>query len=168
MVDATLKDTTTVPVSSHSKTITSNFVENEVGILWLEVVQAFLDDMIAIQVLNEADYVSRQSMLDGLNLVPVHCWVNSRSATSAYLFGHRDVLDHLLQGTSAVLVERNLDHVRGGIVDEFGALIVVAVFEKFLAQIIAERICWCQLKKTSSIGIFADQSSTRQYDPWFP
>ena len=79
--------------------------------------------MIAVQVLNQLHHVVLESIYDRLNL----------------LRGGQ-MLDHLLQGTSAVLVERNVDHLRCGAVDEDGALAVIAMLEELLAKVVAKWI----------------------------
>jgi hypothetical protein len=56
------------------------------------------------------------------------------------LLGGRDEFDHLLQGARSMLVQSNLDQRRSGVVNKGITLLIVGVFKKLLAQIVAERI----------------------------
>lgn len=123
MIDTALEHTASMAVSANSDNVMTHSVDNELDILLLEVVQAFLNDMVAIEVLNELDDLVLKSLGDKLDLV----WTV-------------DELDHLLQSTSAVLVEGNLDHVLGSCLDESGTLLIVGVLEQLLTQVIAEWI----------------------------
>lgn len=88
------------------------------------MVKTLLDDVVAVEVLNERDDFISQSLGDDLNLL--------RS---------RDEFDHLLQGAGAVLVEGDLDHRGRSCANENGALIVVGVLEQLLAKVVAKGIC---------------------------
>ena len=79
--------------------------------------------MVAIEVLDQVDDLILQCMDDDLNL--------SRSV---------DELDHLLQSPGTVLVKRDSDHISGGVLDQDGALCVIAELKELLAQVIAEGI----------------------------
>ena len=68
MVDAALEDAATMTVSANSNAVFTNGIKDELGILGLEVVEAFLDDMVTVQVLNEIDNSVTESVHDGLNL----------------------------------------------------------------------------------------------------
>jgi hypothetical protein len=59
-----------------------------------------------------------------------------------YLRAALQTLDHLLNGTSAVHVLRDADKVVRHTFDQQQALLLLAVLQKLLAQIVAERICW--------------------------
>lgn len=68
MINASLKDAATMTVSANSNAVFTNGIKDELGILGLEVVEAFLDDMVTVQVLNEIDDSVTESVHDGLNL----------------------------------------------------------------------------------------------------
>ena len=64
-------------------------------ILWTEAIETFLDDVIAVEILNELYNAVLQSMNDSLGLFTVSKGVGVDLAAS-YLFGCSDELDHLL------------------------------------------------------------------------
>lgn len=68
VVNAALEDAATVTMSAHSNAVLTNGIKDELGILGLEVVQALLDDMITVQILNEIDDLATESVHDGLDL----------------------------------------------------------------------------------------------------
>ena len=88
------------------------------------MVETLLDDMVAVQVLDERDDFKSQSFSDDLNLLR-----------------GRDELDHLLQSAGAMLVEGDLDHGRCSSTDENSALVVVGVLEQLLTEVVAEGVC---------------------------
>jgi hypothetical protein len=123
MVNAPLEDTAAVPVSANVNTMVPNSIEYKLGIRRRKFVQTFLNDVVSIQVLNELNNSVPKSPDDSLDLAR-----------------RRDKLDHLLQGSSSVLVQSDADKVMGCIFDEDSALFVIAILQKLLAEIIAERI----------------------------
>jgi hypothetical protein len=68
MINAALQDTASVAVSTNDETVVSDSFEDEFGIDRLKVVEALLDDMVAIEVLDESDNILFKSTLDCLNL----------------------------------------------------------------------------------------------------
>jgi hypothetical protein len=68
MIDATLKNTAAVAVGSDDDTVLAYSVEDELGFRGLEMVQALLDDVIAVQVLDEVDDLARQRLNDHFSL----------------------------------------------------------------------------------------------------
>jgi hypothetical protein len=140
MIDTALKDAAAVTMSAYIQTIASDFVEDEVGIFRLEVIKALLDDVITVQILDETDDVGGQRMLDGLDLIAINRGTVVRRSCSTNLLASGNELDHLLEGTGTMLVQRDFDHVWSSVVDESGALIIVAVFEQLLAEVVPERI----------------------------
>lgn len=80
--------------------------------------------MVAIQVLDELYHLTTESSDDGLDL-----------------FGRRDEFYHLLQSPRAVAVQSDLDHLWSGVVDQDCTLLIIRELEKFLAEIVAKRIC---------------------------
>lgn len=79
--------------------------------------------MVAIQILNQVNDALLKGIDDEVDLVVV-----------------REILNHLLQGASAVLVESDANHVLGRILDKDSALVIVAVLKELLAQVVAEGI----------------------------
>jgi hypothetical protein len=67
----------------------------------------------------------------------------------ANLFSSRNKLDHFLQSSSAMLVQRNLYQLGCGIIDESSTLLVVRIFKKLLTEIVPEGICKTRLLVTT-------------------
>lgn len=124
VIDTALKNAASVAMGADGDTVGSDSIEDELSILRGEMVQALLDDVVAVQVLNQVNDLVLQGVDDDLNLV-----------------ASRNVLDHLLQSASAVLVERDLNHLWSSVADKRGTLLVVGVLKQLLAEIIAEWIC---------------------------
>jgi len=123
MINAALKHTASVSVSSDSDHMSTDCVDDELSVGRLQVVETLLDDVIAVEVLNEGDDLTIKSFGDHLNLLR-----------------GRDEFDHLLQGPSAMLIESNSDHLRRGAADELGALVIIGIFQKLLAEVVAEGV----------------------------
>ena len=68
MINATLQNTASVAMGANHKTIVSNGFKDELGIHRLEVVEALLDDMVAIEVLDKSNNVLLKGALDCLDL----------------------------------------------------------------------------------------------------
>jgi hypothetical protein len=68
MVDAALKNAAAVAVRADSDTMFTHCVEDELGLGRLEVIQAFLDNVVAVQILNQVDNLARQGLDDHLSL----------------------------------------------------------------------------------------------------
>lgn len=68
MVNAALKHTATMAVRTDRDAILADSVEDELSIFSLEMVEAFLDDMIAVKVLDESDNIATQCIDDNLDL----------------------------------------------------------------------------------------------------
>lgn len=123
MIDATLENAAAVTVSTNFNTVHSNCIEDELSILSGELVQALLDDMVAVQILNQVNDSAVESIND-----------------NADLLGSVNVLDHLLQRPSTVLVESNDRKLARSILNENCALILIAVLQQFLDEIISKWI----------------------------
>lgn len=123
MINAALEHAAAVTVGAHFNAAVANRVEDELRIEGTELVEALLDDMVAVQILNKLDNPAVQGIDNELDLVLVG-----------------QVLNHLLQGTRSMLVQSDANHVLGGILHKDRTLVVVAVLEKLLTQIIAKRI----------------------------
>ncbi len=142
MVDAALEDATAVTMSTDNHAIGSNSIEDELdsvsleattgrvnkkkaylSIFRVEAIKALLDHMVAIKILDQLNNPIMQSDDDHMNLL-----------------ASGDELNHLLQGTRAMLIESNLDHRGSGIVDQDCTLLVGGELEKLLAKIISKRI----------------------------
>ena len=96
-------------VSSNINTVGTNGVEDELSIGWGEFVEALLDDMITVQVLDKLNNSESESVNDRLNLT-----------------GCGDEFNHLLQSPSSMLVESNANKVVGGVLYENGAFFIIA------------------------------------------
>jgi hypothetical protein len=123
MVNAALQHATAMAMASNGQCIQSNSLEDEVRIRRAEVVQTLLDDMVAIEVLNEANDVLGQCFNDGLGLLRA-----------------LDGLNHLLESPSSMLVFGNLNHERGSLVDKDRTLLGGAMLKELLAQVVSEGI----------------------------
>lgn len=123
VVDASLEDTATVTMRSDFDTVAADRIKDELGIRSAELVQALLDDMVAVQVLDQLNHLESESFSDDLDLL---C--------------RADVLNHFLESTSAMLVERDANHVPRGVLDQNGSLFIIAKLEELLAQIITKWI----------------------------
>lgn len=123
VIDATLEHTAAVTMSAHSDAVSADSLEDEGSVDRREVVQALLNNVVAIEVLNEDDDVVAECLHDELNLL----WSG-------------DILNHLLKCASAVLVESDLGHGWRCILNQDGALIVIGALKQLLAQVVAEWI----------------------------
>lgn len=125
VVDAALKHTAAVPVGANLNTLVpfADGIEDELGVNSSELVKTLLDDMIAVQILDELHDSITESLDDEMDLL--------RST---------DVLNHLLQGSCPVLVQSNVLHSLGCVLDQNGSFVVIAELEELLAQIITKRI----------------------------
>ena len=90
-----------------------------------------LDDVVAVEVLDQLNNIIAHGVDDHLSLL--------RGG---------DELDHLLESAGTMLVQRDLNELGSRVVNEGGALLVVGVLEKLLAQVVAERI-YIDEKKTN-------------------
>ena len=86
------------------------------SIIRRQPIEALLNYVIAVKVLNQFYNLMGQSTDDGGDLL--------RGA---------DEFDHFLEGPCAVTVECNLDHLRGGIVDQHRTLFIIGEFQQLLA-----------------------------------
>lgn len=68
MVDAPLQDATAVTVGANSNAMLAYSIKDELSLCRLEVIQALLDDVVAIQILDEIDDLTRESLNDHLSL----------------------------------------------------------------------------------------------------
>lgn len=71
VVDTALENAATVPVSGNFDTVDSDGIINELVVRRNETVQALLDDVVAIEVLDEGHDMRRESSDNGNNLVVV-------------------------------------------------------------------------------------------------
>jgi hypothetical protein len=109
MINASLENATTMAVSSNINTVSTYGVEDELSIGWREFVEALLDDMIAVQVLDKLNNSESESVNDGLNLT-----------------GRGDEFNHLLQSPSSMLVESIAKKVVGCVLYEKVAFFLIA------------------------------------------
>jgi len=79
MVNAALENTTPVPVGAHRDDVARDRINDKLRIVTCKVVQALLNDVVAVQVLNELDHFILQRLDD-----------------HGHLLWCRDEFDHLL------------------------------------------------------------------------
>jgi hypothetical protein len=96
VINAPLENAASVTVSSDSDAMRTNRIEDELSILSLEMVQALLNDVIAIKILNQRHYLVAQSIDNGLDLEKSVTNIVKRNLTNTNLLRSRDELDHLL------------------------------------------------------------------------
>lgn len=121
MVDATLQDTAAMTVRADFNAVVTNGVKNELRVDGSELIETLLDDVVAIKILDELYDAEAQGLDDEMDLLrSVH------------------ILNHLLQGTSAMLIQGNADHILRRVLDQDGSLVIIAVLEELLAQIITK------------------------------
>ena len=96
MINAPLENAASVTVSTDSDAVRTNRIEDELSILSLEMVQALLNDVIAIKILNQRHYLVAQSIDNGLNLEKSVMNIVKRSLVNTNLLRSRDELNHLL------------------------------------------------------------------------
>jgi len=123
VVNATLQDTATMTVGSDINAVGANSIKDELSINGGQLVEAFLDDVVAVQILDELDNSVAKSIDDGLDL--------TRGG---------DELDHLLQSSGAVLVESDTDEIMRGVLDQDSTLLIIAILEQLLAEVVSEGI----------------------------
>jgi hypothetical protein len=96
VINAPLENAASVTVSSDSDAMRTNRIEDELSILSLEMVQALLNDVIAIKILNQRHYLVAQSIDNGLDLEKSATNIVKRNLINTNLLRSRDELDHLL------------------------------------------------------------------------
>jgi hypothetical protein len=123
MVNAALQHAAAVAMGANLDTVVANGVEDELGVERAQLIETLLDDMIAVQVLDELNDLEAQSIDNDLDLL-----------------GRSDELDHPLQSASAVLVQCNTNHILRSVLNENGALLLIAILQQLLAEVVTERI----------------------------
>lgn len=123
MVHATLEYTAAVTMSSNLDTVRSNGIVDELVVFWCKLIKALLNDVVAVEVLDEYDDVQAERDDDGVDLPT-----------------RREEVDHLLHGTCAVHVEGDINQILGnGLADDV-ALLIGAELQKLLTQVVAEGV----------------------------
>ena len=120
-------------------------------ILWRKLVQAFLNDMIAIEILNEDHDVQAQRNNDGvdlhivskISLLPLarkQYRERAGTGTQTCLALSGEEVDHLLDRAGAVHVQRDVDEfLCDGLADDV-PLLVRRVLKQLLAEVVPEGI----------------------------
>ena len=123
VVDATLQHATAMTMGSDRYTVGANSIKYELpiisevlerhrvtylGIFGRETIEAFLNDVIAVQILDKLYHLTIQSIDHRLDLLR-----------------GRHEFDHLLQSPRTVAIQSNLDHIWSGVVDQNCTLFVV-------------------------------------------
>ena len=96
VINAPLENAASVTVSSDSDAMRTDRIEDELSILSLEMVQALLNDVIAIKILNQRHYLVAQSIDNGLDLEKSVTNIVKRNLMNTNLLRSRDELNHLL------------------------------------------------------------------------
>lgn len=96
VINAPLENAASVTVSSDSDAMRTNRIEDELSILSLEMVQAFLNDVIAIKILNQRHHLVAQSIDNGLDLEKSVTNTVKGNLINTNLLRSRDELNHLL------------------------------------------------------------------------
>ena len=96
VINAPLENAASVTVSTDSDAVRTNRIEDELSILSLEMVQALLNDVIAIKILNQRHHLVAQSIDNGLDLEKSVMNTVKRSLINTNLLRSRDELNHLL------------------------------------------------------------------------
>ena len=68
MINAALDDTTSMAVRANNNTVLTNGVDDELSILGLQMIETFLDHVVAVEILDQLHYTAAQCSNDGLNL----------------------------------------------------------------------------------------------------
>lgn len=69
VINATLEHTAPVPVRAHLDTVIANRIEDELRIERCKLVQALLDDVVAVKILNELDNTEAKGFNDKVHLL---------------------------------------------------------------------------------------------------
>ena len=123
MIDTTLHDATTMSVCSNLDAMFSNGIIDELVVARRETVEAALDDVVAVEVLDEFDD-TRLERLDN----------------ELHLRRRREALNHLLHSAGAVHILGDRHEVGCHLLDNHQALLIVTVLEQLLAEVVAKRI----------------------------
>jgi hypothetical protein len=124
VVNAPLHHTATMTMGGHLNAVLSNSVVDKLVVVGLHFVNTLLNDVVAIEVLNQSDYAALESF-----------------SNKSDLFGRSEVLYCFLDSAGTVHVLRDCNQVRSYSSDNGKALLRVAVLDKLLAKVISERIC---------------------------
>jgi hypothetical protein len=123
VIDTALEDATSVTVSSDFNAVGSDRVVDELVVFRREVVEALLNDVVSVEILDESNDVKVEGEDETLNLT----------------LGREEV-DHFLNGAGSVHVERDRNEFTSDRLDEGVTLFVGGVFEKALSEVVGERI----------------------------
>ena len=140
MVDRSLKDTTTVSMSSDFNEIGSNGIVDKLVVFRNELVQTFLNNLIVNPNLVESvrAYMVSVEILDERN--DIHAESVDQSSDLLLLSWLSQKVDHFLNSSSPVHVETDPDEITSNRVDDGRSLLFGRILEQLLAKIVAERI----------------------------
>jgi hypothetical protein len=124
MINASLHHTTAMTVSGNFDAILSNSIVDKLIVTGRQSIEASLNHMVAIEILNEFDNTGLQCLDHEL-----------------YLCRRGQALDHLLNGSCSMHVLGDQDEIRSYLLDDHQALLIIAMFEELLAKIVAKWIC---------------------------
>lgn len=131
MVDAALEDAAPMTMSGDLYAVRSYSIIDKLVVFRHKPVETFLNDVVPVKIFDKSHDVKRQSSNDRNNLIII-------PGVGLTLGGQE--INHLLNGSSSVHVQRDGDEVScHGFTYEI-PLLICGVFKQLLAQIIAERI----------------------------
>lgn len=126
MVDRSLQDTASVSVSGNFDQVGSDGVVDELVVVWDELVETFLNNMVPVQILDQSDNVHAEGVDQGSDLLLL-----SRLSKE---------VDHLLNSSSTVHVQTDANEISSNRFDDGGSLLLGRVLEKLLTEVVAEWI----------------------------
>lgn len=88
MIDAALENATAVSMSGYLDAVSSHCIVDELVVLWLEGVETLLNDMIAVEILDEGDDVAVEGRDESGNLARCREMVNESLDRASSVTGH--------------------------------------------------------------------------------
>mmetsp|Transcript_9391 Transcript_9391/g.34835 ORF Transcript_9391/g.34835 Transcript_9391/m.34835 type:complete len:211 (-) Transcript_9391:2052-2684(-) len=123
IINTSLQHTATVLVRGNLHTSTSNCVVNELLVLGTQFLQASLNHMVSIQILDERNNVAFQGACHQFDLL-----------------GSTDALNKLLNCSGTVHIRGNFHEIIAHSTNDFRLVYIIAMLHQFLAQIVSKWI----------------------------
>lgn len=131
MINAALQHATTVTMGGNLDAVLSDSIVDELVIFWSELVEALLNDMVTIEVLDQSHHMKAKRENDRIDLSIIAVISLSPSGQK---------VDHLLNCSCTMHVKGDVDKLcRDGFTDDI-ALFVSGILQELLAQVVSERI----------------------------
>jgi hypothetical protein len=138
VVDAALHDAAAVSMGSHFHAAGRNRIVDELVVLRLERVEALLNDVVAVQVLNQCDDVLIEGRNQGLDLALGRQVVDQALDRSSAMTAR--ALELHQRRAPDVHIERDADQIIVDARQQYVLLLVGRVFEEALSQVVAEAV----------------------------